>query len=143
MNYTTFISIMPERLPTRNMVYAVRIHGTFPSMKVRATPAQEKPSTLTKAAQEQSVYTLTNTTGTVVGFFVPSFFSGLNVPGFHLHFLSDDLRSGGHILDFTLPADASIEYDITPEFDMILPTSGPFTGIDLSQDLSEELAEAE
>jgi Alpha-acetolactate decarboxylase len=65
------------------------------------------------------------------------------VPGFHLHYLSDDRGDGGHILDFTLPADARIEYDITPEFTMVLPTSGPFTGIDLSQDLSKELEEAE
>jgi acetolactate decarboxylase len=143
MNYTTFISTMPDRLPTRNMVYAVRIAGTFPTMKVRATPAQEMPSTLTKAAQEQSIFDLTDTKGTVIGFFVPTFFSGLNVPGFHLHYLSDDLRSGGHILDFTLAADASVEYDITPEFDMVLPTSGTFAGIDLSRDLSKELAEAE
>jgi acetolactate decarboxylase len=143
MNYSTFISTMPDRLPTRNMVYAVQIHGTFPFMKVRAIPAQEENSTLSQAAQEQSVFNLTDTKGTVIGFFVPTFFSGLNVPGFHLHYLSDDLRSGGHILDFTLAADASVEYDITPEFDMVLPTSGPFTGIDLSQDLSKELAEAE
>ncbi len=143
MNYTTFISAMPKRLPTQNMVYAVRIHGTFPSMTARATPAQEKNSTLTRAAQEQSVFNLTDTTGTVVGFYVPPFFSGLNVPGFHLHYLSDDLRSGGHILDFTVPAEVSVEYDITPEFTMVLPTSGPFTGVDLTKDLRKELEEAE
>jgi Alpha-acetolactate decarboxylase len=55
MNYTTFIAVMPGQMPTPNMVYAVRIHGDFPSMKVRAIPAQERPSNLTLAVQEQSV----------------------------------------------------------------------------------------
>jgi len=45
----------------------------------------------------------------------------------------------GHILDFTVPKYTTVEYDITPEFHMILPTSGAFTGADLSQDLTAEL----
>jgi acetolactate decarboxylase len=43
MNLSTFAAIMAAQLPSRNMVYAVQMHGTFPSMKVRAIPAQQKP----------------------------------------------------------------------------------------------------
>ena len=120
------------------------MHGTFPFMKVRAIPAQQKPyPTLTDAAKNQSVYTYTDTTGTVVGFYTPAFFKGLNVVGYHLHFLSDDRHTGGHILDFTMPVNTTVEYDITPAFAMPLPTSGAFTGVDLSQDLTKELAKVE
>jgi len=144
MNFSAFSSTMTRGLPSQNMVYAVRMQGSFPSMKVRAIPAQQTPyPTLTEAAQEQSVYTYTDTTGSVVGFYTPLFLEGLNVPGFHLHYLSDDRQSGGHILDFTLPKNTVIEYDITPEFHMVLPTSGEFTGVDLSQDLTGELAKVE
>jgi acetolactate decarboxylase len=144
MNFSAFTIEMTDRLPTKNMVYAVRMHGTFPSMKVRAIPAQEKPyPTLSEAAENQSVYTYTNTTGSVVGSYTPVFFEGLNVVGYHLHFISDDRQTGGHILDFTVPEDTAVEYDITPEFTMILPTSGDFTEVDLSQNLSEELAKIE
>jgi acetolactate decarboxylase len=126
------------------MVYAVRMHGSFPLMKVRSIPAQQTPyPTLTEAAQNQSVYTYTNTTGSVVGFSTPVFFEGLNVVGFHLHFISDDQQTGGHILDFTVPKNTTVEYDITPEFHMILPTSGAFIGADLSQDVTAELAKVE
>jgi len=144
MNFSRFSTDMGDRLPSQNMIYAVRMHGTFPFMKVRAIPAQQKPyPTLTEAAKNQSVYTYTDTTGTVVGFYTPLFFKGLNVAGFHLHFLSDDRRTGGHILDLAVPANATAEYDITPAFEMPLPTSGAFTGVDLSQDLTEELAKVE
>ena len=89
------------------------------------------------------MYTYSNATGSVVGFYTPVFFEGLNVVGYHLHFISDDRQTGGHILEFTVPENTPVEYDITPEFTMILPTSGDFTEVDLSQDLSEELARIE
>jgi acetolactate decarboxylase len=144
MNLSVFSSTMTGMLPTGNMVYAVRIHGTFPSMKVRAIPAQHKPyPTLAEASTNQSVYTYSDSTGTVVGFYTPVFFKGLNVAGYHLHFISDDRKTGGHILDLTVPANAIVEYDITPEFTMLLPTSGDFTGVNLSQDLSGDLAKIE
>jgi acetolactate decarboxylase len=144
MNFSVFSKDMSVRLPSQNMIYAVRAHGTFPWMKVRAIPAQQKPyPTLTDAAKNQSVYTYTNTTGTLVGVYMPLFFDGLNVPGYHLHFLSDDHQTGGHILDFVVPANTTVEYDITPKFEMLLPTSGAFTGVNLSQDLSKELARVE
>jgi acetolactate decarboxylase len=144
MNFSVFSKDMSVRLPSQNMIYAVRARGTFPWMKVRAIPAQQKPyPTLTEAAKDQSVYTYTNTTGTLVGVYMPLFFDGLNVPGYHLHFLSDDHQTGGHILDFVVPANTTVEYDITPKFEMLLPTSGAFTGVNLSQDLSKELARVE
>ncbi len=144
MNLTVFTSTMAGRLPTGNMIYAVRMHGTFPAMKVRAIPAQHKPyPTLAEAAKNQSVYSYSDTTGTVVGFYTPVFFQGLNVAGYHLHFISDDHTTGGHILEFTVPSNTTVEYDITPGFAMGLPTSGDFTGVNLSQDLSSELAKIE
>ncbi|MFA4826321.1 MAG: acetolactate decarboxylase [Methanoregula sp.] len=144
MNFSEFSTEMSARLPTQNMIYAVRMEGTFPSVKVRAIPAQQKPyPTLTEAAKNQSVYTYANTKGTVVGFYTPAFFKGLNVAGYHLHFISGDRRTGGHILDFSVPVNATVEYDVTPAFAMPLPTSGAFTGVDLSQDLSKELAKIE
>lgn len=144
MNLSVFSSVMGDRLPTGNIIYAVKMHGRFPSMIVRAIPAQHKPyPTLTEAARNQSVYHYSDTTGTVIGFYTPVFFKGLNVAGYHLHFLSDDHTTGGHILDFTVPANTTVEYDITPGFTMGLPTSGAFTGVNLSQDLSADLAKVE
>ena len=144
MNFSAFASTMSAGLPSQNIIYAVRMHATFPVVKVRAIPAQNKPyPTLTGAAENQSVFTYRDTTGTVVGFYTPSFLKGLNAAGYHLHFISDDRRTGGHILDFTVPGSTTVDYDITPGFTMALPTSGSFTGVDLSRDLSGELAKVE
>jgi acetolactate decarboxylase len=144
MNFSWFSTDMSARLPSQNMIYAVRMQGTFPHVKIRAIPAQQKPyPTLTDAAKNQSVYTYADARGTVVGFYTPVFFKGINVAGYHLHFISDDRHTGGHILDFEVPANTEVEYDITPEFEMLLPTKGAFIGVDLSQDLSQRLARVE
>jgi acetolactate decarboxylase len=144
MNLTALSDALFAQLPSQNMIYAVKIHGTFPEMIVRAIPRQEKPyPTLTVAAKNQSVYVYKAAKGTVVGFYTPVFFKGLNVAGFHLHFISDDKKTGGHILDMIAGPDTVAELDITDGFAMSLPTSGSFTGVDLSQDLSSALAKVE
>jgi acetolactate decarboxylase len=88
MNYSVFSSAMSSQLPSQNMVYAVRMHSTFPFMKVRAIRAQHKPyPTFPEAAKNQSVYSYTNATGSIIGFYTPVFFRGLNIEGYHLHFI--------------------------------------------------------
>jgi acetolactate decarboxylase len=144
MNYSLYSSFLSDRLPSRNIIYAIKINGTFPAMKVRSVPRQEPPYLpLTAAVANQTVFAYSGAQGTVVGFFMPQFFSGLNVPGYHLHFISDDRKTGGHILDFTVPENATAELDITRSFWMSLPTAGAFTGADLTRDLSSDLAKVE
>ncbi len=46
----------------------------------------------------------TTAAGTVVGFRFPDASSGIEVPGYHLHFLSDDRAHAGHVLGLTLVA---------------------------------------
>ena len=144
MNFSEFATTMADELPSQNMIYAVEIHGTFPSVTVRAIPAQEMPyPNLTVASAGQHEFTYTNVTGTIVGFYMPVFFKDLNTQGYHLHFLSDDHAKGGHILDMTLPAGSSVEYHITPDFAMALPTTGAFTGANLTADMSGAVAAVE
>ena len=144
MNSTEYAGYITSRLPSQNLIYAVKVHGTFPVMKVRAIPAQVKPyPNLTEAAKSQSVHEYQNATGTLVGFYTPVFFKGLNVAGFHLHFIADDHATGGHVLDFSIAPGTDTELDLTPGFAMALPTNSSFTRIDLSKDLSGDLAKVE
>jgi acetolactate decarboxylase len=144
MNYTVLSTYLSAHLPSQNMVYAIRINGTFPALQVRSVPRQAPPYLpLTAAVANQTVFVYSGAKGTVAGFFMPQFFKGLNVPGYHLHFISDDRKTGGHILDMTVGEGTAAELDITPGFAMSLPTRGAFAGADLSQDLSADLAKVE
>lgn len=139
-NFTDFSRQAEAFLPSRNYPYAVMLRGEFPSVTARAIPRQEKPyPRMVEASANQSVFEFNNTTGTIAGFWTPDLAEGLNVPGFHLHYLNADRTAGGHILDFILE-NATVEIDTSSALTIVLPTAGTFSGLDLSGDLGSELA---
>ncbi len=142
-NYTQFGEYLDERLPSKNVFYAIRIDGTFPYMKTRSVPRQEKPyPLLAEVAVDQTISEFQNVNGTIVGFRSPEFVKGINIPGYHLHFITEDRKAGGHVLDFQIK-DMEVEIDVTPDFFIQLPKEGDFYNIDLSQDLGSDLVKIE
>lgn len=141
---TTGLQCAIDRLePNQNLFLAVRARGTFSSMKVRSVPKQEKPyPPLAEVVQHQTVFEYTNVTGTVLGFRCPPYVKGINVPGYHLHFISDDHTLGGHILDFNIQQ-TRLELDACNQFSMVLTDQKSFNDLDLSKDRSQELEKVE
>ena len=128
----------------RNMFYFVRIDGDFEKMNVRSEIKQEKPyKSLDKAlATDQREFNYDNAKGTVVGLYCPDYMGGLNTPGWHFHFISDDRTKGGHILDLSFKS-AQAQLDKTPEFDMTLSDTDTFQGMELSKDVSDAIKKVE
>ncbi|MGA1212754.1 MAG: acetolactate decarboxylase [Solirubrobacterales bacterium] len=92
-------------------VAALRIDGDFERVEARSVPRQEKPfRPLAEVVDGQNVFTLGPCKGSLVGFRFPDWSEGIEVAGYHLHFIDRDRRRGGHVLDFTmLSGTASIE----------------------------------
>jgi len=129
--------------PNQNLFLAVRADGSFSHMKVRIISRQNKPyPPLAEAAKVQPVYQYTHVTGSIVGFRCPAFVKGINVPSYHLHFISKDRKIGGHVLDFTMDS-AELSLDSCNRFNLILPDAEHFGSLDLTQDRSEELEKVE
>ena len=128
----------------KNLFYFVKMCGTFEKMNVRSEIKQEKPyKTLDKALEtDQREFNYDNITGTVVALYCPDYMNGLNTPGWHFHFISDDKTKGGHLLDLQF-ANATAEYDATPEFDMCLTDNGDFQQMELSKDVSDAIKKVE
>ena len=128
----------------RNLCYFVKVSGTFRQMNVRSEIKQEKPyKTLDKALEtDQREFNYENITGTVVALCCPDYMNGLNTPGWHFHFISDDRTKGGHVLDLAFDK-ATAEYDATPEFDMCLTDNGDFQKMELSKDVSDAIKKVE
>jgi len=143
-DYEQIQELLDDALPTGNIFYAIKIDGTFSYMKTRSVPGQQKPyPPLVEVTRNQPIFEFTNIDGTVVGFRCPAYVAGVNIPGYHLHFLTEDNDAGGHVLEFQV-ADAVAYVDYTSEFLMILPGEGSdFYELDLTQDKQEELEEAE
>ena len=144
LNYSEFASDLSAKLPSENGIYSVKIHAEFPSITVRAIPRQEPPYiSLLAASANESVYTYQNMTGTIVGFYEPEYLSGVGAPGYHLHFISDDGKHGGHILDMTVPSGTVAEFGTLHGFTMILPEPGAPTKPDPGRNLTTDIARAE
>lgn len=107
---------------SHNLFAAVKIEGTFKHMHVRVAPKQEKPyPRFVEIARHQPEFEADDIAGTIVGFFTPNLFQGAAAAGFHLHFISDDRRFGGHVLDFEL-TDGKIDLMELAEFRQHFPT---------------------
>ena len=130
-------------IPSRNLFYAVKIAGVFPSIKTRSAPKQSKPyPRLADAFKDQSLFSMTNVSGVIIGFYCPDYARGVNMAGFHLHFISDDRKSGGHLLDCAF-SEAKLEIMAIRNYTLKLPANGTFYRTDLSKDKSSELDKIE
>lgn len=125
-------------LPSKNNFYAIRVDGRFNFVKARAIPKQNPPyAPLAEVVKNQVVVQFSGE-GTLVGYYSPVFVKGVNVPGFHWHFLTKDRSGGGHVLDCSFePTTARL--DGLRSFTVQLPDSEEFDELDLSGDKAKEL----
>ncbi len=142
MPYEAFLDWLGTLLPSPNIFYAIRIDGTFSRMKTRSVSRQENYRPLAEATKEQSLFQWEDIRGTVAGFFTPSFLPSVSVPGLHLHFLSDDLGRGGHLLE-CVPAEARVGVQMLCRLELSLPRSLDYLTWDFRRDIGADLRKAE
>jgi len=84
---------------------AIRVDGEFTDLRLRSVHAQTKPyPSLTEVTRHQTEWSIPSARGTIVGFRFPDRAAGVEVPGHHLHFLSEDRMCGGHVLGLSIEA---------------------------------------
>ncbi len=128
---------------TPNMIFALRIHGHFSHVRTRSVDRQHKPyPPLIEAVKNQPEFRFENRAGDLVGFFMPAMLQGLNVPGLHLHFLTQERDAGGHVLDVSAES-MDVWLDATPLFSMLLPGDPDFQKADLDGATGDDLHEIE
>lgn len=112
VNYEKLKEVIKSKLPSKNYLYAFKITGNFDSIICVGVPRQEKPYTKTLAdiIPERPQFKAENISGTIVGFWCPYYVGEVTLAGFHFHFISDNLKIGGHLIDFK-SSDLLIEYD--------------------------------
>ncbi|NQU04174.1 MAG: acetolactate decarboxylase [Syntrophaceae bacterium] len=142
MDYHDFLKWLDSLLPSPNLFFAIRIEGLFSQVRVRSVPKQESYRPLVEIAAEQPVFDFHDVEGTLAGFFTPSFMSSVNVPGLHLHFLSADLRHGGHLLECR-PRKIRAGVQFISKLELALPISFDYLTLDFSRNVDEDLEKAE
>jgi acetolactate decarboxylase len=136
-------ALIDRHAPAVNVPLAVRITGTWRRVRTRSVPRQTPPyPPLAEVAKTQPTFDFADVRGEVVGFRLPAYLAGLNVPGYHLHFLTEDRTGGGHVLELEASA-VRIELDATPALFVDLPRGRAFGAADISRDRSRELHQVE
>ena len=126
-----------------NSVYFIKIHGKF-DITIRSIAKQSPPyrKLAEVLSKEQAVWDHKNICGTVVGVHCPAYMSMMNNHGWHLHFISDDRKIGGHVLDLSFD-DTECLLTKTDSMNIIIPGAGPFQSLDLSQDQEKDIKNIE
>jgi acetolactate decarboxylase len=139
LSFQEMTAYLDTLLPSRNIFYAIRIEGTFAHVKTRSVPRQAKPyPRLAEVVKTQPTFEFRNQRGVMAGFWTPNYAAGLNVPGYHFHFLTAERTGGGHVLECTLRT-VKISVDDTPRFHLDLPRTREFQAAVLDTDRRSEL----
>jgi acetolactate decarboxylase len=114
--HAALLDEIDRRVPADAASCAVRLDGRFELVRARSVPRQEPPyRPLTEVVSDQRVFELGDVDGTMVGFRFPDYAEGIEVGGWHLHFITGDRRRGGHVLDSRAIA---VDIGIDPSSDL-------------------------
>ncbi|MCU1337111.1 MAG: acetolactate decarboxylase [Bryobacterales bacterium] len=125
-----------------NVFFALRVDGQFDYVHTRAMCRTEEGVPLVQAAAVQPEFEFHDIKGTLVGFWTPEYAKTLNVPGYHLHFVSDDRTRGGHLLQCR-GSNLRLQIQRDGDYHIALPETEDFLKADLRRDPAADLAQAE
>ncbi|AHV36189.1 acetolactate decarboxylase [Aeromonas dhakensis] len=129
---------------TDNVFVAFRLDGLFEQAQVRTVPCQHPPyKPMLEAIEAQPLFSFSQRRGTLVGFRCPPFVQGINVAGYHEHFITEDRRGGGHILDYAM-GHGQLQLSVVQHLNIELPRNPAFQQADLNPaDLDRAIRAAE
>lgn len=144
MDLHEFEHRIEELAGNQNLIVALRFTGTFEFVVTRTVFCQCQPyPKMLDVVARQPVRHFSQTAGTMLGFRTPGFMQGLNVAGFHLHFLNGDATRGGHVTDYRLLS-GEVEMAIISDVEICLPRTEAFAKADLTPpDLHDAIRVAE
>ena len=103
MDLAALYARVDELVGDTSICCAVRVDGRFEHVRTRSVPRQRNPyPPLAEVVAKQPVFEMSDVQGSLVGFRFPDYTQGINVAGYHLHFITATRNAGGHVLDCRL-----------------------------------------
>lgn len=98
-SYKDLIDVLNKHISNRNIPYAISVKGDYQYLELRAVRGAKPPyPPFSELAKHQAILKLHNVKGVGIGFFFPPYLAHVNTPGYHIHFITADRKTGGHIL---------------------------------------------
>ena len=121
-DHEEMLTRLDELVPADAVSAAVRIDGNFELVRARSVPRQSPPyRPLTEVVTKQHVFELRDVAGTMLGFRFPDYAEGIEVSGYHLHFIGEDRSRGGHVLGSRAGGPLRVRIDPSSELHVELP----------------------
>ncbi len=127
-----------------NSMHVVRVDGIFEKICARSESAHRSHHVSLKEILQktQKDFFFHDITGTLVCVYYPDYMDGINAPGWHLHFLSEDRSRGGHVFDLRMKQGTVIVNKIS-QIQIQLPNSPAFDTYSLKEASRDEIREVE
>ena len=123
-----FLDVSIDEAFALNSMHIVRVDGLVRKVMARSEDGLKSRHVELKKILEnnQQDFCFENISGSLVCIYFPDYMDGINAPGWHLHFVSQDKTHGGHVFDidlesgiasFTRISTIEIKFPATAEFD--------------------------
>lgn len=138
------LTCMLDNTYALNSIHVVTVKGSFESVSARSESAYRADHITLKEmlATTQREFIFEKLDGTLVCVYHPDFMDGINAPGWHVHFLSEDLTRGGHVFDISMVRGNAVLHKID-RIEIQLPATPAFDTYSLKETSQEEIAEVE
>jgi acetolactate decarboxylase len=120
MGFKDFLSYLDTVSPNAPVI-AIRASGKFQNLHLRSIAKQYPPyRPLSEVVADQTEWRFDMADGDIIGFRFPDTLAGVEVPGWHLHFLTKDRTHGGHVISLDV-LDAKVEVNSCDHLHVELP----------------------
>ncbi|OUJ03661.1 acetolactate decarboxylase [Acetobacter cibinongensis] len=144
LDKAAFEALVDRLVGNSNLFAALRFTGLCEKVDTRTVFCQCHPyPPMLEVVKKQPTLTLNAVQGTMIGFRTPAYMQGINVAGYHVHFLTEDQKRGGHVTEYKVTR-GTLEVATISDVDIRLPRTQQFAKANLSPDhLHQAIQEAE
>lgn len=127
-----------------NSMHVVRVDGSFEKISARSeSPYRSQHISLKEILKgTQKDFYFDDIAGTLVCVYFPDYMDGINAPGWHLHFVSDDRSRGGHVFDLVMKEGSMLVNKIS-QIHIQLPDTPAFDTYSLKEASQDEIKDVE
>ncbi len=135
-------AVIDRVIASQNVFGALRINGDFSRVDTRTVPEQQRPyKPMMEAVKQQPTFHIKNSSGVLIGFLTPEYMQGINVAGYHEHFIDQARRSGGHVLDYQVER-GTLTFGTVEKLAIDFPHDKDFLNANLSPENLQEAIRA-
>ena len=128
----------------RNQIFLARIDGDFEEVYARSEIGVKPPyDTLANVLKtNQKEFHFSHVKGSLVCLYFPNYMDRLNLADWHIHFISEDKKWGGHVFAFTMK-EGKVTFGACDGFKLTIPQDPKFQELDLKDISKKEIESVE